>query len=839
MSPVQENDTPSTQEEHGVGFKDILWMCLSHWYWYVISLAICCGLGFYQILKTPKVYQRSATLMIKDDNIGGSTGGDLGQQFSGMGFLKSNTNIKNEVISISSPTLMYQVVERLGLNVSYTVDGAFYAKTLYGPTLPVTFSFPDLKDSEGVSFHATVYPDGKLELKDFDLGVLDEDGEKQAYKDLVIKNFNQLDTVMSPAGRIAYAPNAAFTGKITEPMTINVDRGSVQNAALAALDGLTAEIPEDWSSVISLTYTDVNIPRAEDVLNTLIELYNENWIRDKNRIAVSTSEFIKERLGLIEEELGGVDSEISSFKSAHLVPDVDAAAQAYFQRATSATDEVIQLNNRLSMARYIRNYLANSANSFNVLPANSGLENLNIEQQIAEYNKMLLQRNNLVQNSSTSNPLVASMDTQLDGIRQAVLQSIDNYIVTLNAGIRAAQTNEAMASSRLQANPTQARYLLSVERQQKVKEALYLFLLQKREENELSQAFTAYNTRVITPPTGANTPVSPNSRTIMMIAVLAGLLIPTGIIYVLEMFNTKVRGRRDLEHLSVPFIGEIPLSYHKRRGLELLRKARENEKDRRVVVVRKGSGNTVNEAFRVIRTNLELMTDAEVTGAHTIMVTSANPGSGKTFITMNLATVLAIKDKKVCVVDLDLRKASLSGFVNNPPVGISAYLSGHATLSDIMVHRPVEPPKRIDPNNPPKDQFIDVIPVGAIPPNPAELLYSPRLKTLLDQLRNEYDYVLLDCPPVEIVADAKIINRHADMTIFVIRAGLLERDMLPRIQELYENQRYHNIALILNGTDISHMAGIGSRYGYGYGYGYGYHSKTDDHSSAKTSKHSK
>lgn len=824
---MQENDNNAPDIEQGINMKDLLWMCISRWYWFVLSLFICCGFAFYQILKTPKVYQRNALLMIKDDRLGGTAGGDVGASFSGMGFLQANTNISNEIISITSPTVMYEVVKRLGLNVSYTVPGMFYPEQLYGTNLPVTLKFPDVEDGQNVSLKATLYPDGKMVMSDFNLGKKDAEGNPVTYKPVVIKDYHKLDTVKTPAGNVVYAPNAAYRGTVAEPFTIDINRGSVDKKALACSGALKAEIPEDWSSVISLTYRDVSIDRAEDILNTLIEVYNENWVRDKNRIAVSTSEFIKERLAVIEQELGGVDSEISSFKSTHMVPDIDAAAQAYFTRASQATDEVLQLNNRLGMARYIRNYLANSANSFNVLPANSGLENLNIEKQISEYNTQLLQRNNLVENSSTANPLVINMDNQLDGIRQAILQSIDNYIVTLNSQIRAAQTNEAMASSRLQANPTQARYLLSVERQQKVKESLYLYLLQKREENELSQAFTAYNTRIITPPTGSDAPVAPNPRSIMMVAVLVGLLLPTGAIYLLEAFNTKVRGRRDLERLSVPFIGEIPLGYHKRKGLQRLRKAKEDEKDRRIVMVRKGSGNTINEAFRVIRTNLELMTDAETTGAHTLMITSANPGSGKTFITMNLATVLAIKDKKVVIVDLDLRKASLSSFVQNPAVGVSAYLSGHATPEQIMVHRPVEPPKRIDPKQPPKDHFVDILPVGAIPPNPAELLYSPRLKSLLDKLRAEYDYVLLDCPPIEVVADAKIINRHTDMTVFVIRAGLLEREMLPRIQELYDNQRYHNIAIILNGTDQSHLGPLSSRYGYGYGYGYGYIKKKD------------
>lgn len=819
---MQENDNNASHIEQGMNIKDLLWMCVSRWYWYVLSLALCCGFAFYQILKTPKVYQRDALLLIKDDHLGGTAGGDVGTAFSGMGFLQANTNIQNEILSITSPTVMFEVVKRLGLNISYTVPGTFYPQQLYGHNLPVTLKFPDMEDNQGASLKATLYPNGKMVLSDFNFGKTDADGNPVAYKPVVVKDFHKLDTIDSPMGKIIYAPNAAYKQSITEPYTIDVAHNSIHGTAMGCIGNLKAKIPEDWASVIALTYNDVSIDHAEDVLSTLIEVYNENWVRDKNRIAVSTSEFIKERLAIIEQELGGVDSEISSFKSAHMVPDVDAAAQAYFTRASQATDEVMQLNNRLGMARYIRNYLANSTNSFNILPANSGLENLNIEQQISEYNRKLLERNNLVENSSTSNPLVITMDNQLDGIRQAILQSIDNYIVTLNASIRAAQTNEAVAASRLQANPSQARYLLSVERQQKVKESLYLYLLQKREENELSQAFTAYNTRVITPPTGSNAPVAPNPRSMMMVAFLLGLIIPTGIIYLIETFNTKVRGRRDLEHLSVPFIGEIPLGYNKRKGLQRLRKAHEDEKDRRIVMVRRGSGNTINEAFRVIRTNLELMTDADNAGANTLMITSANPGSGKTFITMNLATVLAIKDKKVVIVDLDLRKASLSSFVKNPAVGVSAYLSGHANLEDILIHRPVEPPKRIDPKQTPKDYFVDIVPVGAIPPNPAELLYSPRLKALLDKLRAEYDYVLLDCPPIEVVADAKIINRHTDMTVFVIRSGLLEREMLPRIQELYDNQRYHNIAIILNGTDQSHMGPLSSRYGYGYGYGYGY-----------------
>ncbi len=787
--------------------KDLLWLCLSRWYWFVISLVICCSLGVYYILRTSPVYERSTQLLIKDDRLGGTAGGDVGASFSGIGFLQPNTNVLNELASITSPTVMAEVVRRLGLDVTYAEKGTFHDNALYGSNLPLRFTFPDLGEKGAGSFEAVAHPDGSVTLRDF----ADKEGDPLD-ADPVTGRYDRLDTIRTPFGRVAVAPGATYSGDpLASPLNIQVSVAPVSKTAAKLARKLVADAPEDYASIITLSYSDVSPERAEDLLQGVIDVYNENWIQDKNRIAVSTSEFIKDRLAVIESELGNVDSDISSYKSTHMVPDVEQVSQLYISRAAAADDEVADLNNRLAMARYIRSYLVNSANTFNVLPANSGIENLNIETQIAAYNTRLLERNNLVENSSTENPLVVDMDSQLKGMREAIIQSIDNYVVTLNSAVTTARNSQAAASSRLQANPTQARYLLSIERQQKVKESLYLYLLQKREENELSQAFTAYNSRMVTPPMGSDLPVSPNRRNVMAVSVLLGLLLPMGAIYLTEALNTRVRGRKDIEALSLPFVGEIPLGYRRRHGLARLRPARADERDRRTVVVRQGSSDIINEAFRVIRTNLELMADADVKGAHTLMVTSANPGSGKTFITMNLATILAIKGHRVAVVDLDLRKASLSTYVGSPARGVSAYLSGHASLEDVMVRSANE------------TEGLDLIPVGALPPNPAEMLYSPRLKAMLDDLRTRYDYVLLDCPPVEVVADAKIINAHADMTLFVVRAGLLEREMLPQIQHFYDTGRYRNMALILNGTDTSHLGSLRSAYGYGYGYGYGYH----------------
>lgn len=813
---MQDNENFKAEtQQNGFNLKNLLYAVLSRWYWFVISLFIFGALGIYQIKKTEPVYTSSAQLLLKDDN---NSGGDVSGAFSDMGLLKTNTNINNEILTIKSSPTISEVVKRLNLMVNYTIPGRLYNPTIYGSSLPVSITFNDITDDNVASLTATLHKDGSLSLSDFS-----PSDEANGEKTIKVSSINKIQTIQSPIGKLTIAPNASYAppaGGLEDDMVIYVSKQSIGSATGKYVGKLSARKADDCS-VIELSFNDVSSDRTIDFLNTLIEVYNENWIRDKNRISISTSEFIKERLAVIENDLGNVDSDISSYKSSHRLPDVDQASSLYFQRATSASDEVLKLNNRLGMARYIRNYLSNSANSFNVLPANSGLENLSIEGQITAYNNLLLKRNQMVSNSSASNPLVVDIDNQLAGTREAILTSIDNYIVLLNSSVQMAQSSQAAASSQLAANPTQARYLLSVERQQKVKENLYLYLLQKREENELSQAFTAYNSRLIAPPSRGGK-IAPTEQKIMMLYLLIGLAIPSAGVYLAEMFNTKVRGRKDIESLTVPFLGEIPLGFKRRRGLQRLRKPHEDELSKRIVMVKRGCGNVINEAFRVIRTNLEMMTDGESGKGHVIGLTSANPGSGKTFITMNLAAVLAIKNKKVIIVDLDLRKASLSKTITDTTIGVTSYLSGHASVKDMIVSHKVEDNK---PGTHSEEYHFDVIPVGAIPPNPAELLYSPRLKALLDQLREEYDYVLIDCPPVEVIADTKIINRHVDLTLFIIRSGLLEREMLPYIQQFYDNQRYHNMAIILNGTDNSSIVGIRSNFGYGYGYGYGYGSK--------------
>ena len=584
-------------------------------------------------------------------------------------------------------------------------------------------------------------------------------------------------------------------------------RGSVSATADTYANALVAELGSDDATIINLSISDASIRKAEDLLNTLIEVYNENWIQDKNQIAVSTSQFISDRLGVIENELGHVDENIAGYKSEHLLPDVQAASSLYMAQSAENNKELSALNNQLSTAQYIRREL-NTKQLNQTLPTNSGIVSANIETQISEYNNLVLDRNRLIANSSEKNPLVKNMASSLQSMQRTIIQSVDNLIVSLNTQIRSLRRVEDATTTRLASNPNQAKYLLSVERQQKVKEELYLYLLQKREENELSQAFTAYNTRLITAPRGSMFPTAPRKMNILLVAFAVGLLVPAVIIFMKENMNTKVRGRKDLQNLSIPFIGEIPqYSGTKKKWWELKHRRRQ---DLKTVVVNEGNRNIINEAFRVLRSNMDFMINKD-SNQHVFVLTSFNPGSGKSFLAINIAMSFAIKKKKVLVIDGDLRHRTASSYVDSPDKGLSNYLNNQVeNWKEIIV---------------PYKEYanLHILPIGTVPPNPTELLESSKLATLIAALRPEYDYIFIDCPPVDIVADAQIIEKWADRTIFIVRSGLLDRSMLPELENMYTEKRFKNLSMILNGTE-----GAGGRYGYRYGYHYGYASYYGD-----------
>ena len=783
ISNANNHDESFLDFQEDINIQDIIGLCINRWYWFVISLILCTGIAIGYLMITPPVFSRSASLLIKEDskNAPSSINEEL-NNVGNLGLFAQNTNVNNEMVYIKSPDLILQVVKRLHLDINYQVDGTMHRNTIYGNNLPIQVEFENMHYDTQATFTLQQHANGTATLSDFVLN-----GKEQHCKPIIAP----VNTIIStPVGKLKWTKNQEDTYK-----PIYVSKTPLMAAMKSCGSRLEVSRNDKQSTIIDIEYKDVSPARAEDFLNTLIDVYNESWVKDKNKIAVSTSKFINDRLQVIEQELGNVDSNISSYKSNNLIPDMEESSRMYMNTANQANMQITDLNNQLYMAQYVRQHMSSKANKHQLLPANSGINNAAIEKQISDYNEKMLERNSLVANSSVENPLVADLDKRLGQMRLSIIKSIDNQISTLNAQIKGMQHIEGTSTSRIARNPKQAKYLLSVERQQKVKESLYLFLLQKREENEISQAFTAYNTRVVVSPTGDMTPTSPNRKNILIGALLVSFLLPIAGIYVIENLNTKVRGRKDLESLTAPIVGEIP-HYNSKKD-----KSKEDYK----ILVKAGNRNVINEAFRVARTNLEFMTNANQ-GNRVIMFTSANPGSGKTFLAMNMASSFAIKNKKVICIDLDLRRASLSQYVGSPDTGMANYLNYEIENWREMI-KPVN-----------GYENIDVVPVGNIPPNPTELLFSKRLKQFIDILRLEYDYVFIDCPPAEVVADASIIAKYASTTIFVIRAGLFERDMLQQVEYYYTEKKFPHLGVLLNDTQMAKKYRGYHRYSYQYGY---------------------
>ena len=783
-------------ENTPVPIMDILFLTLRKWPWILLSLIVCVGAALVYILRTPAVYTRATEIMIKEPSKGKSAGMD---EFADLGLLSTNTSVVNEITNLKSSDLMEEVVRRLNLDVNYFRKGRFHDLVAYGTDLPVNLQFVNFPADASATLDVNISKDNKVTL----------DKIKQADREWEESFTGNIgDSISTPIGIIIVTPSPAYTPATNIELEVSKIPVSAAQASYSAHLGVSQN--GENSSVIRLTLSDRSIQRADDVLSTLIEVYKDSWIRDRNEIAVSTSQFINERLNVIEGELGNVDNDISSFKSENLIPDIDAASSMYMSQNQQIATEITGINNQIQMARFVRSYLSAEGSRNQLLPANSGLVG-DIAKQVGEYNEMLLQRNSLVEKSSDTNPLVINLDQQLAALRNAIIATVDTQIAALNTQLRSLQNIQASTKSKIATSPAQAKYLLSVERQQKVKESLYLFLLQKREENELSQAFTAYNTRVINKPGPAGVPPTPAKSSILMISIVIGLALPFGVIFIIETSNTRVRGRKDIEHLSIPFLGEIP---------EAADNSSKNTagREKNTLMVGEGKKDIINEAFRVLRTNVEFMRNTG-DGANVIAVTSFNPGSGKSFVTMNLAMTMALKGKRVLVIDGDMRHGSTSAYIGSPAEGIANYLAKKdSTINGLIVQNSENP-------------LLDILPVGPVPPNPTELLESPRFGNLITDLRPKYDYIFIDCPPIEVVADAQIIDAHADRTIFIIRAGLLERAMLPELERIYDEKKYHSMALILNGTPLSRSRygySHSYRYGYGYGYGYGFNYGTDE-----------
>ena len=773
-----------------VNLVDLFYYLVGNWYWFLIVVMALLVVAYVRYARMPFVYSSSVTAIIKNpgDNI-------RTVRMEAYDRMINTVSVSNEELQLRSMSLMTEVVKALDADVSYLDRIKVRDVELYTSLSPVRMVF-DRENADPGVFEVTVMP-------------LDADNIR-LHTDAGSQTIALGDTVALGSGWVSFEPTARYNPGCYGQM-IRVRKYPVSAAANRYISQLRIVSEKQ---ILRLTELDVNAQRAADIINMLVVKYNEAAVREKNRVAVNTEHFINERLAIIEQELGSVEGDIAGFKSANQLMSVDQAASMYLGDSRNYGAELVDVETKLALSGYLVDHVTKSADNFQMIPVNMGLNDSNVDRVITQYNDEILRREKLIAASSPESPAVRQINAELNTLRNNILGLIQNLQTSLEIQKRDLSERERSAVRKFSSMPTKERQMLEYERQQSIKQELYLYLLNKREENAISQAMADDNLRVVDPGWANYTPVSPQRMKIMMLAILIGLLIPAVILIARLFLDTKIRTRKEIEeNIDVPFLAEIPLNRDMRsivtRSGRHKKKHKPGNGDPSPFVYDPNSHSVFTEAMRMMCTNLAFL-DPDSKLPMVIATTSYSSSSGKTFVTANMAACLADAQKRVVLIDTDLRKRSMSGAfgLKHKTIGLSNFLYDLDVTLDEILHKDARP-------------GIDFIPAGPTPPNPTELLARPRLEELIGLLRQSYDYILLDGVPIQMLADPLVMNRVVETNLFILRSGQLDRRILPQLDELNEKRHLHNMAIVFNGPQVKkrHGYGFGS-YGYGSGYGY-------------------
>ena len=805
---MKETDFNEAQEskEENIDVKELLFKYLIHWPWFVGAVVACLIAAWVYLHVSTPVYNISATVLIKDDKKGGSAGMLSGLESLGLdGMISSSQNIDNEIEVLRSKTIVKEVVEDLGLYISYTDEDEFPSRNMY-KTSPVQVSLtPQEADllEEPMIVKMALQPQGSM-----DVTVKIDDDEYQ-------KHFEKLPAVFpTDKGTLAFflTPDSVLSSKRTseettasEKTTRNITATINKPLAVAkwCCKNMTIEPTSKTTSVAVISLKNSNVQRGKDFINKLLEMYNINTNNDKNEVAQKTAEFINERIGIISKELGSTEKDLESFKRGAGITDLTSDAQIALTGSAEYEKKRVENQTQINLLQDLQKYMQNEG--YEVLPSNIGLQDVNLAAAINRYNDVLVERKRLLRTSTENNPTIINLDTSISAMKENVQVSLDRVLRGLFITKADLDREASRYSRRISEAPGQEREFVSIARQQEIKAGLYLMLLQKREENAITLAATANNAKIIDEAIADDAPVAPRSKITYLIALILGVGIPVGVIYLLELTKFKIEGRADVEKLtSAPIVGDIPLTDEKLGAIAVF----ENQ------------NNLMSETFRNVRTNLQFMLG---NGKKVILVTSTVSGEGKSFISGNLAISLSLLGKKVVIVGLDIRKPGLNKVFNisKREQGITQYLANpEKNLMDLVQLSDVS-----------KNLYI--LPGGTVPPNPTELLARDGLDKAIETLKKNFEYVILDTAPVGMVTDTLLIGRVADLSVYVCRADYTRKNEYTLINELIDGNKLPNLCTVINGLDLKKRKygyyygygkygkyyGYGKRYGYGYGYG--------------------
>ncbi|QDO94306.1 polysaccharide biosynthesis tyrosine autokinase [Formosa sediminum] len=762
--------------------SDIVHLYLSKWKYYLLSLFACLVIAFIFLRYSTNEYQSKATIKITDEKQLNKFPELAGLQSSG---LLSNEGdvISDEIEILKSKTIIEQVIKDLKLNIRFFVQGRIKEKENYiDPPISLTFFKSDsVINAVDTTFFVTIISEDKFNISHDDPKTLTSISDNSVQSD----SYNFGDKINTSFGGMILTPNKGAYGS---------EIGSVIKIAFTPVSKLVESYQstlllenEKGSSIIKLSINGTISSKSENFLNTLIDKYNEDVINDKEAVIKVTSDFITNRLDIVSQELEKVDLTAETLKKDNRLTDLSSQSNIFLQSERENENKLITTTNQIQLIDYMEDHLESNSDAGDLLPANVGIEDNGIAQVTKSHNDLVMQRNRLLKNSSEKNPTVINLDNQIKALKQNLEQSLTNLKSSSEITLNSLQRTDSRINAQIYSTPGKERKFRDITRQQNIKESLYLYLLEKREETAITLGMSSPNAKIIDRATSSSIPVSPKIPLVYLAALIFGLAIPTSIIYAKDLLDNKVHTKKDLtNYLSIPFIAEIPKSRTKN------------------VTVKKVDYSPKAEAFRILRTNIDFMLQNIKHRSKTIFVTSTTSKEGKSHTSVNLSLSISHSEKRVLFIETDIRVPKGSRYLEiENGNGLTDYISNEKIkIEDIIVKTKDNP-------------FLDIIPSGTIPPNPAELLLSDRVKDLFETVKDKYDYIVVDTAAVGLVTDTLLFSHFADLFIYVVKADYLDKRNLSIAQTMYDEKRLPNMTVLLNNSDQN------KNNGYGYGYGYG------------------
>lgn len=803
MTEIQDPNTEQ-QHEESINLYAIFFKYLAYWPWFVASVLACLIIAFLYLRYQAPVYNITSAVLIKEDDSrskGMSAAGGAIEALQSMGGFSMSNNFDNEVEILKSRTLIRKVVTQLGLYISTAerrVTG--YDIPLYKNSPIGVYMAPQEAEKleAGAKLELNYSAEGKLRVKVH--YTMNEEERKEE------KDFDKLPAVFpTPAGVFSFTLNDSILTEWKktrgDDVRLSAYVGSPTAVAKSYGENLSVEATSKTTTIAQIAVQNTDKQRAVDFINCLVAFYNQDANDEKNEVAQKSAEFIEERIGIINQELGSTETQLADFKQKSGLTDLTSDAQLALQENSKYEQMRIENQTQIRLVEFLRDYINNPANEQEVIPSNVGLQDQNLSTVIDQYNNMIIERKRLLRTSSENNPAVVNMNTGIEAMRHNVQTTVASVLKGLQISKADIDRQARKFEGRISSAPQQEKEFLSIARQQEIKAQLYIMLLQKREENAITLAATATNGRIIEEAQADKYPVSPKKKIIALAALIIGLGIPVGFVYLRDLLKYKIENRDDVEKLTdVSILAELPRCKKPERG---------------AIVVRENKNDIMEETFRGLRTNLLFMLEK---GQKVILFSSTQPGEGKSFVAGNTAVSLAFLGKKVIVVGMDIRKPGLNKVFNlsRRAEGITNYLSDpeHVNLMDMVQHSDISP-------------NLDILPGGPVPPNPTELVARTVLEDAINQLKERYDYVILDTAPIGMVTDTAIIGRVADICVYVCRADVTPKAGYRYINVLRDEHKFPKLATVINDIDMSKRKnsygyGYGAKYGYGKGYGYGY-----------------